>query len=63
MATLGLELPYCSDSDDTDGPPPPKRACIEPDKEADGKADEEIDQDDFCWGILRGTNNYFDFFN
>ena len=42
----------CSDSDDTDGPPPPKRACIEPDKEADGKADEEIDQEDIFWNFF-----------
>ena len=53
----------CSDSDDTDGPPPPKRACIEPDKEADGKADAEIDQEDIVLELLRGANNYFNYFN
>ena len=63
MATLELELPYCSDSDDTDGPPPPKRACIEPDQEADKAADEDTnlaDKDDvfeFVWD----TKNYFNY--
>ena len=42
-ATLELELPLLSDSDEHDGPPPPKRACID----ASGpKADKEADKDD-----------------
>ena len=42
-ATLELELPLLSDSDEHDGPPPPKRACTD----ASGpEADKEADKDD-----------------